>query len=157
MLRSAPADYERALGKVAHEAGVEIRQRSDMGSFFREYPYAGGAHSPELSAVGVDIDRSNRESYEKGLGTLEHELIHALQEKYSPNMPIELMEYEAYVAGGNNEELKEFPEDTEAVLFQMLIGGSVRHWYTEMSKKRGIEVKPEWDDPDFFLRQKSKA
>lgn len=138
-----PYEYELTLRKIAGSLGVSIKSRSECGSFFEEYNNVGAAHFEKENKIGVDIDRSNLKSYSKSMSTLEHELIHALQHKNSPRMPIELMEYEAYVACGNNELLR---EDLELVktIFQYLIGASVMHWYSQESKNRGEEVSPKW-------------
>ena len=141
--RSNLTEYERSLLEIAKSTGVIIKSKSECGKFFEDYPYAGGVHFGEEKKVGVDINRTSFESYAKSLVILEHELIHALQKKHSPQMPIELMEYEAYIAGGNNTYIKEHPQIARLV-FDSLIGASVRHWYNQTSEERGEEVTPTW-------------
>ena len=145
-------DYERLLRDIAKKLGVNIRAKSDCGDFFNKTPLAGGVYSGDLKYAGVDIDKETKETYIRSLSTLEHELIHALQHKLSPAMPIELMEYEAYIAGGNTKYLKTNPRAVE-VIFGMAIGSSVNHWYKSMSKERSSEVLPEWDNPKFFIEK----
>lgn len=140
---SNPYEYERALRSIADSLGVSIKSKSECGSYFEEYTGIGAAHFENENKIGIDINRSNLESYSKSMSTLEHELIHALQHKNSPRMPIELMEYEAYIACGNNEILRD-NQDLVKTVFQYLIGTSVMHWYTQESKNRGEEVTPVW-------------
>lgn len=140
----APSEYEGALRNIAKKEGVEIRGTHEFSAFFNEYPYAAAVHLGE-GRIAVDVEREGSlKSYQSGLAMFEHELVHALQDKYSPRMPIELMEYEAYIANGNMDGLKNDPEMVK-VLFDMLIGGSVNHWYAEESERRGEKVTPQWD------------
>ncbi len=144
MKTAAPSEYESALRNMAKKEGVEIRSSHEFDAFFKENPYAGAVHLGE-GRVAVDVEREGSlKSYQSGLTKLEHELVHALQDKYSPRMPIELMKYEAYIANGNMDVFKNDPEMAR-VLFDMLIGGSVSHWYTEESKRRGEKVTPTWN------------
>lgn len=137
-----PTEYERLLRAMAEDLGVEIKSTGEFGKFFDE-SHAGGVYFEDQNKIGVDINTESRESYIRSINILEHELIHALQHKNSPRMPIELMEYEAYVAGGNNEALKDDPELVDFV-FRYLIGNSVSHWYSFESKKRGEGISPTW-------------
>lgn len=55
-------------------------------------------------------------------------------------MPIELQEYEAYIAGANIEYFIQHPEAIEEILFNFFIGISVRNYYrleNNRRKKRG--------------------
>jgi hypothetical protein len=137
-----PSEYERFLRNVAKDLGTEIKSTGEFGKFFDE-SHAGGVYFEDRNKIGVDINSETRESYIRSINVLEHELIHALQHKYSPRMPIELMEYEAYIAGGNNEALRDDPELVDYV-FRYLIGNSVSHWYSFESKKRGENISPTW-------------
>ncbi|MEI8337842.1 MAG: hypothetical protein WCF92_01695 [bacterium] len=148
-------DYEKELQDIAKKIGVKIRETSDCGSFFKDNPFANGAYLTEANQVGVDIDKTSRIKYGESLNVLEHELIHALQKKLSRSMPIELMEYEAYIAGGNVKSLKENPKAVELV-FSYLIGGSVNNWYHQKSKERKAEILPKWNDPKYFLEEIDK-
>jgi hypothetical protein len=62
-------------------------------------------------------------------------------------MPIEVMEYEAYIATGNTEVLKKERGLIE-MLFSMLIGGSVLHWY---STQRNKSTPPWYKKPSHEL------
>ena len=128
-------EYERDLLDIAKSTGVTIKSKSECGQFFNDYSYVGGVNFEKENKIGVDIDKTDSKSYSKSLGILEHELIHALQNKYHPRMPIEQMEYEAYIAGGNNELIKEHPEIAKLV-FENLIGTSVKHWYEQNRKEK---------------------
>ena len=144
--------YERFLRNVAEELGVEIKPTSDCGDFFKKNPITKAVNIGDEKKIGIDIDRSTRDEYRFSLTVLEHELIHAKQDKVSPNMPIELKEYEAYVSRGNMEYLKTNQRAVE-LLFGFLIGGSVSNWYSRMSKSAGSEVEPAWDNADYFLKK----
>lgn len=138
----SPSEYERLLRNIAEDLGAEIKSTDEFGKFFDE-SHAGGVYFEDQNKIGVDINYATRESYIRSINVLEHELIHALQHRNSPRMPIELMEYEAYIAGGNNEALRDDPELVDFV-FRYLIGNSVSHWYSFESKKRGEDISPAW-------------
>ena len=148
-------EIECKLREIARKHNVDIRDKSACGSFFKENPY-GGVYFKELNAAGVDIDKREKEKYWKSLLTLRHELIHALQYIQYPGMPIEVSEYEAYIGSDlNADRLKQNPEKIENVL-GFFISGSVSFWYRNINDARRqgeSKIKPEWDDPEFFLRQ----
>jgi hypothetical protein len=157
--RGELVDYERFLKSVAKEKGVLIRNKSDCGSFFKDYPESGGVYFGDANQIGVDIDTATTESYRGDLVTLEHELIHALQRKYYPRMSSEIREYEAYVTGINIEGIRKYFDNIQSPLLTFLAApllGSVHHSYKENSKKEGFEIKPEWDNPYYFLEKVDK-
>lgn len=145
-------EYELLLKNMAKKAGVAIRPKSECGDFFEKYRFAGAVNYSSEKKIGIDIDKSTEKDYARGLNALEHELIHSFQTEKYPSMPIELMEYEAYVAGGNMKIFETNPEAVE-VVFGMLMAGSIGNWYSEESEKRGTTVKPEWNNPEFFLKK----
>lgn len=71
--------------------------------------------------------------------SFEHELIHGLQKIRYRSMPIELGEYEAYIAGCNTSMLRSFLEAGNEekvghfieIIFLFYIRGSVNFWYQE--------------------------
>lgn len=157
----SPTEYETLLREIAKKNNVEIRSKSECGTFFEENSGAGGVYFGDSNNVGVDLKRNERSSYEKSLGTLEHELIHSEQQARYPNMPTELMEYEAYLAANINvEKFKEHPEEIEPILFSFFIGGSTRFWYKDKNaenvKKSLPKIKPVWNDPEYFLKNIDK-
>lgn len=145
-----PAEYERYLRKLAETNGVEIRSKSDCGNFFDENPIAGAVYFDNNKSIGVGIENTDLEKYLKGVTSLEHEIIHSLQDKYYPEMPIEVMEYEAYIANWNIDYLRSNKEAIE-IVFSFGIGTSVGHWYKEKSEKLGNKVYPCWNNPEYFL------
>lgn len=147
-----PAEYERALRSRAKELDVPIRAKAELEMFFKEKA-AGAIYRDETNEIYTDVDRESRRSYMSSINDLEHELIHAIQQKRFPSMPIEAMEYEAYVAGGNMEYLRQHPDQIDPILFNYFIGGSVSFHYREKSEKAGEEVKPIWNNPEYFLRK----
>ncbi len=142
----APVEYERILRARAKEYGIAIRSPMEFGSYFEEHGYAGGLHDSATKRIGIGLGKDTLDDYQRWLGILEHEIIHAGQNKHFPGMPIELMEYEAYVAGSAfghlREESPEEMRDSLETFFDLLIGGSVRHWYDEMSKERKTYIGP---------------
>ncbi len=149
--RSNPQEYEKELRGLAQKYKTQVRSSSESGEFFQVHPYAHAAHVPEDHRAIVDLDKEDRNTYALSLGDLEHELIHAMQSILSPRMPIELQEYEAYIAANFNylEDLKNEPnlaETIEAIFWY--VAGSVDHWYSEQSKKRGEDLRPEWEKGD---------
>jgi hypothetical protein len=150
-----PQEYEKILMDIAHKHAVRIDTKSECGAFFIENS-AGAVYLGD-KRIGTDVNREDIDSYVTDLGKLEHELIHALQDIYSPRMPIELQEYEAYIAGLNLEHLQEKTDEAERIqsirgLFEHLIGASVRWWYSNQTKIRETELKPEWDTPEYFSK-----
>ena len=153
-------EYERRLKEIAKKAGVKIKGTDEAGKFFKEYPMAGAAHFEETKEIAVNIDRSSAGSYRSSLDSLEHEVIHALQNKNTPDMPIEAMEYEAYIAANLNVKAiqEESPDRTEGIraIFQYAIGSSIENWYKEESSKQGMEIKPVWNNKEYFLKRDEK-
>ncbi|MDE2037983.1 MAG: hypothetical protein KGI69_02040 [Patescibacteria group bacterium] len=141
--------YERLLKRKAEELGVEIAEKSACGDFFKK-SRLGGAYMWSDRKIGADMVKTDKKAYLTSLCILEHELIHALQHEQAPNMPIEQMEYEAYIAGGDMDFLKSNPEAVDTV-FTYLIGGSVGYWYKAQSESQRRDIKPVWDSADYFI------
>lgn len=140
-----PGWYEDYLHGIADREGVEITHRSNCGNFFASNPDAAAVYFNDSKRAGVTMDKSDPDEYAKSLTFLEHEMIHALQFGNTPSMPVELMEYEAYVAGSD------YLLDLESTFIRM--GGSVVHWYADLSDKAGREMVPVWDNAEYFLEQ----
>lgn len=151
-----PAEFERALNQLAKEMDIEIRPKHEYSRLFDEAPDA-GAMSLDGGKIIVGIDRNNERGYKKSLKQMEHELVHGIQEKIAKSMPIELMEYEAYISNGNIELLKSDPEMVNDILFKTLIGGSVEIYYDLESQKRGEKLSPVWDNPEYFIQKDEQA
>jgi len=145
-----PAEYERYLRNLAETNGVEIRSKSDCGRFFEENPMAGAVYFEQDKSVGVGIEKTDINKYLEGVTSLEHETIHSLQDKYYPEMPIEVCEYEAYIVKWNIDYLRSHKEAIRPV-FDFSIGISVSNWYRERSEELGETVRPSWDSPEYFL------
>ncbi len=151
-----PEDYEKYLRKIAEENGVKVVSKEEYTAeydkdFFENSFLAGAVYDNDHKVIAVDIDNSDENSYFKSLINFEHETIHSLQDKNSPNMGIEQQEYEAYVANWNIDYLKRNP-DAIGTVFDFAVGGSVNNWYREENKKNEQEVKPKWRDPEYFLK-----
>ena len=145
-----PGEYENILRNMAKENGVIITGKSDCGSFFDKEGVE-GAYFIDDRKIGINIDRSSQDEYILSLQTLRHELMHALQHKFYPNMSIEEREYEAHISGWNLVLLRENIEDLPK-LFWNSVSSSVDFWYQKISDELGYEVNPEWDSPEYFLR-----
>jgi hypothetical protein len=151
-IKLPPAEYERTLRSMAKELGVPIRPKAELERFFKE-KVAGAIYRDETNEIYADVDRESRRAYMSSINNLEHELIHSIQQKRFPSMPIEAMEYEAYVAGGNMEYLRRHPDQIDSTLFNYFIGSSVNFYYREKSEKTGRKVEPIWNNPEYFLRK----
>jgi len=143
-----PVEYIAMLKKMAKKEKVSIRSKDEFGNFFKEHP-AAAVYEEENNTIGVNISYESKEDLRKGAQMLEHEMIHALQKKYYPDMPIEVMEYEAYLSSWNVDYLVE-KEDMLEDAIGFFILGSVRHFYKEK------DLKMEWDSPRWFLKQVDK-
>lgn len=151
-----PQNYENYLRKIAEENGIKVVSKEEYTTeydkdFFENSFLAGAVYDNDHKVIAVDIDNSDENSYLKSLINFEHETIHSLQDKNSPNMEIEQQEYEAYVANWNIDYLK---RNTDAIgtVFDFAVGGSVNNWYREENKKNEEDVKPKWSDPEYFLK-----
>lgn len=149
-----PNEYEIFLRKYLKKIGVTVRPTCEFGGFFSSGHFAGGVHFSGDKKIGLDINKEDRKSHTKSATALEHELIHALQTEYFPGLPVELMEYEAYISGMNIDGVKaaENPAEVIEAIFQYLIAASVLNNYNYRSKEEGRKIRPEWDDPTFFLK-----
>lgn len=141
LLTTSLTQFETKLRDLAKKLNIIIKQRVEAGSFFIEYPHAGGVYLSPSHALAVDVVRDTPTSYEKSLEGLEHELIHAFQHQKYPRMPIELMEYEAYVATTKLEESSSIWSFCES------LSHSVHYGYAQ----RGST--PEWDNAQYFLEK----
>lgn len=150
---SNTSDYEAFLRNKAKDTGIIVREKSDCGELNKVSCTA--AFIPDSKSIGINIDKTDRKKYLDGLVNFEHELIHSLQNKFYPQMPIEQEEYEAYVAGLNIDDLKNDSKQTISDLFGSPVAGiycSINHWYRETSKETGSNIEPLWDNAEYFLK-----
>lgn len=145
------AEYERLLYEMAAKNNVTIRDKDEHVRFFENY-MASALYDDDLHAVFVGMERDTEKKYGKSLVTLEHELIHGEQEVHAKTMPIELQEYEAYVASMNMPKFKNMPEEIESVLFSFSIGVSTNIWYAQNKENGKGPIEPVWRDPVYFLK-----
>lgn len=150
------SEFERSLKEIAKNNGIEIRSKHEYSRLFDENPSV-GAMSLDGGKVVVDLDRNSEKGYNKSLKQMEHEIIHGLQEKYAKSMPVEEMEYEAYLSNGNIQFLKDDPEAINEIFFGTLIGGSVKVYYDLESERRGETYSPVWDNPNYFIEKDAQA
>ena len=133
IMHDSPLEFQHQLEEIAQANKVEIIPFYERQRFFEEHPFAGGVY---FEKEGLVVKPSKLEGIEgkiDNLRTLEHELIHGLQEYRYPDMPIEGMEYEAYMAGINTKWLEQadFEEIHDYVFGAFRIYGSVYHWYED--------------------------
>ncbi|MGB9883219.1 MAG: hypothetical protein ACPLRN_01750 [Microgenomates group bacterium] len=147
MLKDNPREFERSLQEIATGIGVTILPRIACGSFFEEILSAKAVFlsssdtGSENDKIGVDIKDETLAELIKSLLALEHELIHAQQHIRYPQMPLEVTEYEAYVASVNLKALEEDPTLIRDAFFDFFVGGSTRTGYrllNEDRKRRGL-------------------
>jgi hypothetical protein len=138
-------EYIRQLEKIAQQNNIPIRSSTEYQAFFSKFSSVGGVYDDALRSIFVPlVDRNNTQMLTKYAGSLEHELIHGLQDKQYPGMPIEAMEYEAYV-GANMSlgYLMSNPIDAIDTIFSFYVRGSVNHWYYEKQEiKPWINIQP---------------
>ena len=151
-----PEDYEKYLRKIAEKNMVKVVNKDEYTAdydkdFFENSFLAGAVYDNDRKIIAVDIDNSDENSYLKSLISFEHEIIHSLQDKYTPDMEIEQQEYEAYVANWNMDYLKRNP-DAIITVFDFAVGGSVNNWYREENRTKEDKIKPKWTDPEYFLK-----
>ncbi len=130
-LRSdSPSEYISKLEEIGKKHDISIRNNYEMEVFFRGNEQIKAVFMEKSNEIFVPL--VNKNNYKELIGyaeNLEHELIHALQHKYYPNLPVEAMEYEAYVgANVSIEYLKEFPLDSIEKDFNT-IKSSIEYWY----------------------------
>lgn len=102
LLADQPAEYYRNLETMAKRTGVSIRPKEAYSAFFKEN-FATAVHFSDRNEIGVHTIRdsdSKKEVFNKAVD-LEHELIHAIQNKRYTSMPLLRKEYEAYIASAN--------------------------------------------------------
>lgn len=145
-----PAEYERYLRELAEVNGIKIKSKSDCGKFFKQNSSAKAVYSDQDKFIGIDIEKTDMAKYLEGVTSLEHETIHSLQDKHYPGMPIEIMEYEAYVANWDIDYLRS--NDAVAMIFGYNVGGSVNQWYRERNEKFNENITPVWKNPEYFLK-----
>lgn len=145
-----PNQYEEILKKIAQDINVRIEKKSEFGSFFTDGSSSGVYFN---NRIGLSIDKSDKEKYSLSISTLEHEIIHSLQRRNQPKMPIEQQEYEANIANFNFDDemidiLRKNPSWTDVIFRKILI--SVSYFYEPM------EETPIWNNPEYFLTQVDK-
>lgn len=149
MRRGNPGEYYWRLNKIAEENNLKIRPKEWDEQFFIDNDVT-AKFEPDTSTIVVDLDDQSERKYRVGLKSLEHELIHGLQVARYPNMPIEVMEYEAYVASAPIEMMKKSSLVKELRVFKFELTGSVFNWYKRQGRM------PEWDTPEWFLENVDK-
>lgn len=144
-----PHEYERRINALAKQEGVEIVKIWECGDYFDQYPNAFAVQFSSYGRNRIGADVASNDSlakYGKGLRDLTHEFIHAMQQKRYPQMPPEMMEYEAYLSHTNVDYLRHAsPEIAQWIIFGYTFQGSVRHMYDNLGES------PPWDDPNWFL------
>ncbi|MHA1684990.1 MAG: hypothetical protein ACTSYD_01145 [Candidatus Heimdallarchaeaceae archaeon] len=146
MLEDNPTEYLRRIEELAASENITIKSG---GSFFKDNPFATGVFirdsetGSQQSLIMVNDTRwSNTASdtvYYKQykdtlvsyIDTLQHEVIHGQQYNKYPAMPIEIMEYEAYLGSTNSELFENMsPEKIVNDFFGYFgVKGSVEYFY----------------------------
>lgn len=152
-----PTEYERFLRDIAKKNNRRIRDRSDCSNYFLKETDVAGAYFYKTKAIGADIDKTDESAYLISLATLEHEIIHSIQDAKFSTLPFEIIEYEAYLANFDLEYYLEEASDFMVLyLFRDVVGDSVIQSYmrsNQIRNKYGLEmIEPEWINPEFFLK-----
>lgn len=142
-----PNEYIVQLNRIAKENGIPIRDASEWESFFQRH-LAGAVFDDTGKQVFVDFRIAINDPITYG-GLLEHELIHALQDKRYPGMSVEVMEYEAYITANMSlTNVQNDPRNIQETLFNN-IEFSINHWYEEknlpnpwLDNKSNINTSP---------------
>jgi len=149
------AEYENELDLIMKKKGINLKEVDDLGEdtarmveMFEEREYGYYETEGEFVASSI-LDRSDEKRYRADLQVRCHEMIHALQFRDYPNMPIEGMEYEATIVAMDPEALLEDREHLE-VIFEWPIMTSVRSYYKTIGKERG--EKAVWDTAEWWLK-----
>ncbi len=125
----SPALYEEKLLDIAKREGVNVSSKTDFMRFFNEYKLASAVFDGETNTIFYDTTGEPRVR----ANNLEHELIHALQEKKYQSMPIEIMEAEAYISGRGSLTVIDDPDLADGLVKS--INGSVNVY----KKEKGIK------------------
>lgn len=158
MLKNSPEEYENFLMGMASRNGVKIRDRNDFAGYFDRDGAPAAEYFEGKSKIGVTVFRNEDEGkYIRSLIKLEHELIHSIQEKKYPGMPIELLEYEAFIARANTEMAVDDSENFLPIFFGVTLS-SVRGDYEDeyLKAEKGTD-SPVWDNPEWFLKNVDKV
>lgn len=145
MLRQNPGEYYGRLLTMAEQNGLAIRPREWDKEFFDNNDVT-AKFEMDTGTIVFDLNDENERKLRISLKAFEHELVHGLQVAKYPNMPIEVMEYEAYVVSAPIELMKRSGKSMDLKVFVHEVAGSVMNWY----KRQG--EWPEWNDPEYFLK-----
>lgn len=151
MLRQNPREYYNCLLQIAEKNNLKIKPKEYDAKFFEENENAEAKFEKDTMTIVFDLNNETEKKYRISLRNLEHELIHGLQSLNYPNMPIEVMEYEAYVAGSSVELMKKSSKFLWSNIFGTGLVGSVMNWYKRQDKV------PEWDNAEWFLKNVDKV
>jgi hypothetical protein len=123
-----PELYKNTLEEIARQNGIEVRfVNPTTDKVFQMAPMAGAYAETNNIIIRSDL---NPKDY---LGSFEHELVHALQNKIDPNMSVEQKEFEAFITANISINPDNLTTDIRMKLFDQ-IAGSIKYNYEE----RGI-------------------
>lgn len=137
-----PIEYTRRLSQIAANEGITIKPYSEYEQFFNSNMASGVYNDVEnFIVVKPRTMGTPFENLVSEATTLEHELIHGLQRRYYPSLPIEGREYEAYLTNLKPDTLNFYQEQTERagnIFGYFGVGGSTDFWY------RSQGLTPSW-------------
>lgn len=128
MLFEEPLEYERRLIALANKNGIKIEKR--------EGGLPGGVaalYDEDSDRVIIDtLEKNPNNSYRtkkpksitRYLSELTHEVVHGLQDKKYPSMPLELKEYESYLLTGTGDPEKLKSLRVRKGLFGLIVGST---------------------------------
>lgn len=126
-------EYNSQLSELANKNNIGI-----IGDL-EEYKVKKGYTQQGITGLFADDDDNKihisnnfNSSNPQHVKILEHELIHALQYKFKPNMPVEQKEFEAYLCADAHDEILQ-SEKFRDILFSLIQNSSV-YWYQQNNK-----------------------
>lgn len=140
MLHKDPGGYYDELLAIAKREKISIRNKNDVGSFFKDRlasaVFLGSSNTIVLDPLADSDDKDD--AYKKAQ-TLEHELTHGLQRARFPRMSLLRREYEAYLLSSNVKSLQTkpwlflerilisiLPEDFDALWEQYVLNSQIK-------------------------------
>jgi hypothetical protein len=143
--RNNPGEYVYTLSNQAEQSGIPVVDIRNLEKFVRENPEAGAVYvsgSGSSFGSGPFIAVNPSEDLVAQASVLNHEYIHAMQNVKYPGMPIEVMEYEAYVGQATNPIVRLWGDYRGDWLFGRTINGSSYWYYQQLGTIPSWAINP---------------
>lgn len=120
-------DYYNELLRIAKEDGISIVGRDIVERMGGNLNSVASAF-PHIKTVSIDIRETDWLEFKEGLGSLMHEIMHIKQFRDYTRAPIEIKEYEAFVATIDDEDIT--TSGIHHLFMNMLL--SIRSYYRQV-------------------------